>query len=312
MKTINILVTGGAGYIGSCLIPELLKKHDVKILDNLTYGYYGLLPNLGNSNFEFFHGDIRDTKDIENALKNIDLVIHLAALVGYPACKAQPKLAKEINHLATKKLVKYCKVPIVFASTGSCYGPLTEVCTENSPLKPATEYSKTKIDAEREIRKCDDFIIYRFSTGFGLSLRPRLDLLVNDFVIKAVKNKELIIYEKDYWRSFVHVRDIVRSFLFALDHFDEMNHEIYNVGSEELCLTKKDVALAIKKYVDFHLKFAQFGTDPDKRNYKVSFQKIRDLGFKTKYSLDDGIKELIQASMFIDHKKEYYNDKVFK
>lgn len=179
-------------------------------------------------------------------------------------------------------------------------------------MKPLTEYAISKIKAEKEIQRGKDFIIYRFSTGFGLSLRLRLDLLINDFVMKAIKNKELIVYEKDYWRTFIHVKDMVRSLLFAIDKFDEMNHEIYNVGSEALCFTKKDIALKIKENVDFYLKFAEFGKDPDKRNYKVSFQKINSVGFSTKYDLNYGIKEMIRASSFINLKERYYNDRVFK
>ena len=189
--------------MGSCLLPELLKNHMVKVLDNLTYGYQGILPHIGNPNFDFIKGDIRNVSDIKTALKDIDLVIHLAAIVGYPACKANPQLANEINHLGTKKLVENCNVPIIFSSTGSCYGSVDKLCTEKTPLKPITEYASSKQKAEREIQKCTDYIIFRFSTGFGLSPRPRLDLLVNDFVYKAVKNKELIVFEKDYWRSFM-------------------------------------------------------------------------------------------------------------
>jgi nucleoside-diphosphate-sugar epimerase len=251
-------------------------------------------------------------KDIKNALQDVDFIIHLAAIVGYPACKAQPNLANDVNYIGTKKLVKMCDVPVIFASTGSCYGHIDEMCNEDTPLNPQTEYAISKINAENAIKKCSDFIIYRFSTGFGLSLRPRLDLLINDFVARAVKNKELIVYEKDYYRAFIYIKDMVKSFLFALDHFDTMNHEIYNVGSEALCVTKGDVALRIKKYVDFHLKFADFDRDPDKRNYKVSFEKIHDIGFSTKYNLDYGIKEMVKALSFLDQKECYYNDKVIK
>ncbi len=231
---INVLVTGGAGFVGSILVGELLKKYNVTILDNLTYGYNGIIPYIGNQNFKCIEGDIRCTDDIEKSLRDIDFVIHLAAIVGYPACKAKPDVANEINYIGTKKLVEKCKVPIIFASTGSCYGSINEHCTEETPLNPLTDYAITKIKAEREVEKAENYVIYRFSTGFGLSLRPRFDLLINDFVISAVKKKELIIFEKNYWRSFIHVKDMARGFLFALEHFDEMNREIYNVGSEDL------------------------------------------------------------------------------
>lgn len=305
-------MTGGAGYIGSVLISELVEKYKIRLLDNLTYSYNGLIPYLGNPNFEFIHGDIRDANVIKNSLKNIDLVLHLAAIVGYPACKSRPDLAFDINFNGTKNLVKQCKVPIIFTSSGSNYGHVSGTCTEETPLNPLTEYGQTKVKAEEEILRLKDFVIYRFSTGFGLSPRIRLDLLVNDFLFRAIKEKELIIYEKDYWRSFIHVKDMVRSLVFAVENFEKMNNEIYNVGSEELCLTKEDIALKIKDYVDYYLKFAEFGSDPDQRNYKVSFKKIRSLGFKLNYNLDYGIKEMMKAFEFIEPKEFYYNNKVFK
>ena len=283
MIIIRVLVTGGAGYIGSMVIPDLLDICQVRVLDNLTYGYYGIIPHVCNSNFEFVNGDIRDKKIIKKSLENVDYVIHLAAIVGYPACKARPRLAYDVNYIGTKNIVELCKVPIIFASTGSNYGHVKNICTEEENLNPLTEYGKTKVKAEEAVRSSSEYIILRFSTGFGLSLRPRLDLLVNDFLYHALKDRELIVYEKDYLRSFIHIKDIVRSFIFALNNFDKMNKEIYNVGSEELCLSKEEVALKIKNYVDYYLKFAEFGEDPDQRNYKVSFDKIKSLGFKTKF-----------------------------
>jgi len=311
VNNIKILVTGGAGYVGSVLVPELIKNHDVRVLDNLTYGYYGILPHLGNSNFEFIKGDIRNIEDIKRALKDVDFVIHLAAIVGYPSCKAKPDLAYDVNYIGTRNLVEFCSVPIIFASSGSNYGKIDDTCCEETSLNPITEYGITKAKGEEAIMSHTNFVIYRFSTGFGLSLRPRLDLLVNDFLIQAMKDKELVVFEKDYWRAFIHVKDMARSFLFAIENFDKMNGNIYNVGSEELCLRKEDVALKIKRYVDYHLKFAEFGEDPDQRNYKSSFQKIRSLGFEVKYDLDYGIQEMMKAFKFIERKEIYYNNKVF-
>jgi len=305
-------VTGGAGYIGCVLLPRLLENYKVRVLDNLTYGYDGIIPYINNSNLEFIKGDVRNTTSIKNSLKDVDFVIHLAAIVGYPACKSKPRLANEINYLGTKKLASHCNVPILFASTGSNYGHIKEICDEETPLNPLTEYGQTKVKAEQEIQKSSDFIIYRFSTGFGLSPRLRLDLLVNDFLFKAMKDKELIVFEKDYWRSFIHVKDMADSLVFALENFERMNQEIYNVGSEELCITKVDVAWRIKKHVDFYLKFADFGTDPDERNYKVSFKKIRNHGFKIKYDLDYGIREMKKAFELIESRDYYYNNRVFK
>jgi len=309
---IRVLLTGGAGYIGSVLLPYLLEKHTVRVVDNLTYGYYGILPHLGNPDFEFIRGDIRNKDIITQSLRDVDFVIHLAALVGYPACKARPQLAKAVNYQATKQLVSQCHVPLLFASSGSNYGYVDDVCTEETPLRPLTEYGMTKVQAEQEVQTLSQYIIYRFSTGVGISLRPRLDLLVNDFLMQAMKNKELIVFEKDYCRSFIHVKDIARSIMFAIEHFDGMNGEIYNVGSGALCLTKEEVALKIQKYVDYYLKFAEFGTDPDQRNYKVSFEKINSVGFTTQYDLEYGIQEMMKGFQFLEQKEHYYNSKVFR
>ncbi len=306
-------MTGGAGYIGTVLVNELLKKeYKVRVLDNLTYCSDGLLPHFGNPNFEFIKGDIRNNVDIEKSLKDVDFVIHLAAIVGYPACKAKPGFAHDVNFIGTKNIVEKCKVPIIFPSTGSNYGHIENICDEETQLNPSTEYGLTKTKAEEAVKQHSDYVIYRFSTGFGLSPRPRLDLLVNDFLIRAMKDKELIVFEKDYWRSFIHVKDMAESLIFAMENFDKMNGEIYNVGSEELCLTKEDVAMKIKKYLDFHLKFAVFGSDPDKRNYKVCFKKIKSLGFNVKHDLDYGIKEMMNAFESIKIRDDYYNYKVFK
>lgn len=308
----RILITGGAGYIGSVLLPRILQKNQVRVLDNLTYGYDGIISYINHPNLEFINGDVRNITCIKNSLKGVDFVIHLAAIVGYPACKSKPQLAHEINYLATKKLVSHCKVPILFTSTGSNYGHVKGICDEDTTLNPLTEYGRTKVKAEREIQKSSDFIIYRFSTGFGLSPRLRLDLLVNDFLFKAMKDKELIVFEKDYWRSFIHVKDMAESLMFALENFEHMNQEIFNVGSEDLCMTKVDVAQRIKNHVDFYLKFANFNTDPDERNYRVSFEKIRNIGFTTKHDLDFGIREMKKAFKFIEPRECYYNNRVFK
>ena len=245
-------------------------------------------------------------------MKDADFIIHLAAIVGYPACKAKPDLAYDVNYIGTKNIVEKSKVPIIFPSTGSIYGQIENICNEESDINPLTEYGKTKTKAEDVLLQHSDFVIYRFSTGFGISPRPRLDLLVNDFLIHAMKDKELIVFEKDYWRSFIHVKDMSNSLIFALENFDRMNGEIYNIGCENLCLTKEDVALKIKEYIDYNLKFAEFDTDPDKRNYKVCFKKIKSLGFNINCSLDDGIKEMMNAFESMKIRDDYYNYKVFK
>ncbi|MDO8526145.1 MAG: SDR family oxidoreductase [Deltaproteobacteria bacterium] len=307
----NILVTGGAGYVGSVLIPELLKKnHSVRVLDNLMYGGRGLIPSLLNKNFELIRGDVREKSAVEGALKGIDLIIHLAAIVGYPACKKNPDLARSVNCEATFLLEKTRdkNIPILFGSTGSNYGAVTsQVCTEETPLNPISLYGETKTKAEQHLMNSGNVICYRFATAFGASNRMRLDLLINDFVYQAVRNKNMTVYEKNFKRTFIHVQDMVRSFLFAIDNYSKLKDNVYNVGSEKMNYSKEEIALIVKKKVDYYLHFAEFGSDEDKRNYEVSYRKINALGFDISISMEDGIDELIKVSSLLDIHNEYSN-----
>jgi len=306
----KILVTGGAGYVGSVLVPMLLLHgYKVRVLDNLMYDGKALLPCFAWRDFEFVKGDVRNIEDVRSALEDIEGIIHLAAIVGFPACKKNPQLAEETNHQATVLLegLRHDR-PLIFASTGSNYGALVgEVCREDSPLKPLTIYGTTKTDAEQYLLKRGNVVIFRYATAFGVSYRLRLDLLINDFVYQAVKNRNLIIYEKSFRRTFVHVRDMAESLIYALENFKHMRDEVYNVGSNDMNFSKEEIALMIKKRFDYYLHFAEIGKDEDQRNYEVSYEKINDAGFRTRVGIEEGIDELIRAMEVVQIVNEYSN-----
>ncbi|MFQ5881343.1 MAG: NAD-dependent epimerase/dehydratase family protein [Candidatus Methylomirabilales bacterium] len=307
----RILVTGGAGYVGSVLVHMLLGQgYSVRVLDNLMYGGRGLLPCFADRRFEFIRGDIREEEPVRGALDGVDLIIHLAAIVGFPACKKDPRLAEEVNVLGTKNLdrLRSRDQLMIFASTGSNYGAVAgDLCTEESPLSPLTVYGQTKTEAERYLLDSGNAICLRFATAFGVSNRMRLDLLINDFVYRAIRERNLIIYEKSYKRSFIHVRDMGRSFVFAIEQADRMRDNAYNVGSESMNYSKEDVALKIRERIEFYLHFADIGRDEDQRNYEVSYEKIRRLGFSTTLGVDEGIDELIRALQVVEVKNEFLN-----
>lgn len=306
----KILVTGGAGYVGSILTPLLLSNgYKVRVLDNLMYGQSTLLPCFLNKKFEFVKGDIRNKTVVEKAMNGVDFIIHLAAIVGVPACKKDERLAREVNYQGTVNLdeVRSPSQGVIFASTGSNYGSVEGVCTEETRLDPLTTYAKTKVDAEKKLINAGNVVIYRFATGFGLSPRMRLDLMVNDFTFQAVKNGSLLVYERWYKRTFIHVRDMASSLVFALENFGQMVNDIFNVGNEELNYTKEEIVRTLQKRVNYYLHFADVGSDPDKRNYEVSYEKIRRQGFTTAISLEEGIEELIKGYQMVIVKNPYSN-----
>lgn len=306
----KILVTGGAGYVGTSLIPQLLEKgYQVHVLDNLTFGGEPLLPFFRSKNFTFQKGDIRNIKDVKQAVRGADAIIHLAAVVGYPACRKDPAAAKNINVGGVKNLIKSTSKGqlILFASTGSSYGHAREEVTEKTPLSPLSLYGQTKSVGEKLLKKRGNVIIYRFMTAFGISPRLRLDLLVNDFVYKAVTQQYLVVYEKNFKRAFVHVHDMGRSFLFGLENTQKMKDNIFNIGSEEMGFSKEDLCEIIKKYAKVYVHYAEVGEDEDKRNYVVSFKKINDLGFSTTIDIHQGIKELVEAYKVIQIVNPYSN-----
>ncbi|MBX6314061.1 MAG: SDR family oxidoreductase [Isosphaeraceae bacterium] len=307
----RILVTGGAGYVGSTLVPLLLEQgHRVRVLDILKFGGYGLLPCCASRSFELIKGDICDEAVVAQALDGVEAIVHLAAIVGYPACKKEPQLAQATNVEGTRTLLRLRRPDqrFIFASTGSIYGSVPDyVCNENTPRAPITLYGETKAQAEQMVLDAGNSVAYRYATAFGVSNRMRLDLMPNDFTYQAVRNRNLIVYEGGFKRTFVHVRDMARSILFALERWDAVKDDVYNVGHESMNFTKEDVARQILKHVDYYLHFAEVGHDADQRNYEVSYEKIRAKGFETTIDLDRGIAELVRAAKLIEFQNPFAN-----
>tara|TARA_R110002074_G_scaffold54001_4_gene134899 strand:- start:461 stop:1387 length:927 start_codon:yes stop_codon:yes gene_type:complete len=306
----KILVTGGAGYIGSMLVPELLKAgHEVCVYDSLLFGGNSMLPHFRNDNFSMIVGDIRDESLLKDVVKGKDVIIHLAAIVGYPACEKDHKITNEVNYIATKNLVDMLddNQVILFGSTGSNYGAVEGVCTEETSLNPLSLYGVTKTEAERYIMKNCKAVAYRFATAFGLSPRLRLDLLVNDFTNKAINEKYIVVYESHFMRTFIHVYDIARSFMFALDNLDDMVGNVYNVGSDNMNYSKRKICEVIKEKTDYYLHLADIGKDADQRDYVVSYDKISSLGFNTTIGIEEGIEELVNGIRVIKVQNPYAN-----
>jgi len=307
----RILVTGGSGYIGSMLVPELLSNgYQVRVYDSLMYMGNSLLSCFRHPGFEFVKGDIRDSQMLRKWAEDADVIINLAAIVGYPACQGQPDLAREVNTDAVREMAKFIRDDqlVLYASTGSNYGAVKDgICTEETPLNPLSLYGETKTEAERIFMSECNTIAYRFATAFGLSPRLRLDLLINDFVHKVLTMRYLVVYEADVMRTFIHVYDIARSFVFALKHADQMRGQVYNVGSEKMNYSKRDICELIRKKIDCHIYYADIGEDPDRRDYVVSYKKISSLGYTTTMGVEEGINELIQGLQVVDLWNPYSN-----
>ena len=309
MKT---LIVGGAGYIGTTLTKLLLERGDsVRVFDNLTFGVDPLVPFFRNTGYELIQGDItRDVEQLRTACQGVDFIVHLAAIVGAPACKKNPDLAQAVNVYGTQILNMVRNgVPVIYASTGSNYGAVQDgICTEETSLNPLTQYGRTKTDAETLLRRAGNMIGYRFATAFGLSPRLRLDLLINDFVYKALVERNLVLYEAGFMRTFIHVHDIGRAIIHAIDHFADMRDEIYNCGSNTMNASKLDVAQMIQRFVpDFYLHTADVGHDPDQRNYVVSYDKLAATGYETTISLECGIEEMVRAFEHLRVENRYSN-----
>jgi nucleoside-diphosphate-sugar epimerase len=296
----KILVTGGSGYIGSVLIHYLLKEHEVYVLDKFEKNNPSLAFFCSNKNFHIIKGDVRDEKILKSILNRVEMIIPLAALVGAPLCKQDPINAKSTNFDAIKLIVDNISTEqkIIFPTTNSGYGisKNDELCTEDSPLNPISLYGKSKCEAEDLILQSGNGITFRLATVFGMSPQMRLDLIVNDFVYRAMFDSALIIFEGSFRRNFIHIRDVSRAFVHAIDNYERMNNEPFNVGLSSANLTKLELCKKIKEHLpNFTFIESKIGEDPDKRDYLVSNEKIESTGFKPSFSLDDGIKELIKG-----------------
>lgn len=299
----RILVTGGAGYKGSVLVPMLLERgHKVTIYDNFMFGPQAILHFASHPNLEVIEGDVRDASKLAEVVRKADIVIHLAGIVGFPACAADPDRANTVNvngslnlAMAMSKLQR-----LMFASTGSTYGVVDGVCTEESPTNPLSLYGRNKLDAERIFRdRLDNTIMFRFATVFGIAPRLRVDLLINDFVHQAIHNKQIIMYEGHHRRTFIHIKDCAYVYPFGLDHWDEMNGGIFNVGDDRGNYTKHDIAKMIRERIPYYLHEADIGSDVDARDYTVSYDKIKALGYEWTITVEEGIEELAKVMKFV-------------
>lgn len=312
MENANILITGGAGYLGSVLTEALLNQgFKVTVLDKLIYGEQSLFHLADRDNFNFVYGDTCIKSDIIPLLKTCDIIIPLAAIVGAKACDHDPILAKEVNYESIKMInsLRSKQQIIIYPCTNSGYGTKSgEIfCTEDTPLEPISLYGRTKVEAEKLLLDSDNVITLRLATVFGLSARMRLDLLVNHFVYCAYFDGYIIIYDKDFKRNYVHIKDVADAFIHCINNFSLMKNRPYNLGLDEANLSKKELAYKVKDFIpNFYIHFAEVGYDPDKRNYIVSNERMRQAGFTAKRSIEQGIRELIKGYSIMGRRK-YYN-----
>ena len=305
----NILVTGGAGYLGSIMVPDLLNAgHKVTVLDNFMFQQASLNHVCNNPNFSIVKGDIRIESVMAPLLKKADIVIPLAALVGAPLCNLDPVGATTINHDAITLMIKLLSKQqiVLMPTTNSAYGTGDEnnFCTEESPLRPISQYAIEKVGIEKELMQRENAISFRLATVFGMSPRMRIDLLVNDFTYRAVTDRFVVLFESYFKRNYIHVRDVSRAFQHAIPNFDKMKGHIYNVGLTEANVSKKELCQVIQRQVpDFKFIDAPIGKDPDQRNYVVSNAKIEATGYQTSVSLDQGISELIKGYCMIKNSR---------
>jgi nucleoside-diphosphate-sugar epimerase len=297
----RVLVTGGAGYLGSILVEHLLKAgHGVSVLDNLMYGQRTLFQHCASPQFDFACGDARDEAALKPLIAKADVLIPLAAIVGAPACDRNPWLATGVNRDAVILLEKL-RSPrqlIVYPNTNSGYGASTGQlhCTEETPLEPISLYGRDKVEAEQALLARPNTIALRLATVFGASPRLRIDLLVNHFVYAAMMDGYMVIFEKDFKRNYIHIRDVARAFLHGIANFEKMKGKPYNVGLDDANLSKLELCAVIQKHLPkFVFVEAPIGEDPDKRDYIVSNARIAAAGFKPEWSLDRGITELIKG-----------------
>jgi len=304
-KKNNILITGGAGYVGSIMVEYFLKRgRAVTVLDDFRYRQNSLLHLCHHSSLRVVKGDVRDEAVLKPLIRDADVIIPLAAIVGAPACALHPAESKSVNVGAIRLIdrLRSKKQPVLFPVTNSGYGIGEEgiYCTEETPLRPVSGYGRQKVEAEKILLQSGGVIAFRLATAFGVSPRMRLDLLVNDFTYRAVRDHSIVLFEEHFKRNYIHIRDIARVFLFGLENFRRMKDEVYNVGLSNANLSKKELCRLIKKFVpELVVVSAEIGRDPDRRNYIVSNEKIEKTGFKPRYSLKWGIRELLKAYSFL-------------
>jgi len=312
MKKQKVFVTGGAGYIGSILVPALLRAgYKVSVLDSFMFDQVSLLDCCSSPDFEIVRGDARDERLVREGLKGADYILPLACLTGAPLCDRRPLEAKGVITGAVETILKFRSKEqrLIYPATNSGYGvgEKGRHCTEKTPMRPVSLYGTLKFAAEEMILSAGNSISFRLATAFGVSPRMRLDLLVNDFTYRAVNDRFIVLFEAGFKRNFIHVRDITRAFLHAMKNFGKMKDQVYNLGLSEANLSKLELCRAIKKQVpDFYFSEATIGKDPDKRDYIVSNAKLERTGFKPGVSLDKGIAELVKGFTII--KRNQYSN----
>lgn len=305
----KVLVTGGAGYIGSVLVPTLLEKgYEVTVLDNLMFGQSTLLEQCINPKFSFINGDVRDLNLLKKIVPHFDIIIPLAALVGAPLCKKDEMGTIAINRDAIINInkIRSKQQRIIYPTTNSGYGIGQDgiYCTEETPLNPISLYGTTKSEAEQDLLSTDNAITFRLATVFGCSPRMRLDLLVNDFTYRAFSQRYIVLFEAHFKRNFIHIRDVAKAFVHSIENFDSMKNTMYNVGLSSANLSKMELCLEIKKQIpDFFIAESEINKDPDQRNYIVSNDKIEKTGYMPDVDIQTGIAELIKGFSILTNNK---------
>lgn len=299
----KVLITGGAGYLGSTLAEYLLiNGYEVTVLDNLMYKQLSVLHLFKRDKFKFIKGDVRNTTMLQKLVSQHDVIIPLAAIVGMPACRDNPQLAIDVNFLHIKNIVEVLRddQKLIIPNTNSQYGSSPDIITEESPFKPLSLYAETKCNAEACVLKNGNGVVLRLATVFGVSPRMRQDLLVNDFTYKAVTDGYLVLFEGHFKRNYIHVQDIARTFQFMIENYEQCRGEVYNVGLSSANLSKLELAETIKKYIPkLVIKQDEFSKDFDQRNYIVSNEKLESLGWSPKFDIDYGVKQLIESYQLI-------------